>query len=356
MDRIAELEKCRSNRRASTLVFLLVITACSSIALMALISLSAQVYLSVARDEQRTRAELAMQGAVANIRSQAYSGTLTVPSTQTITIDNFDCVTTVSSNGASVANSYEIDVSTSRWGRTYSISRITGLPNGAANSIYKYALAMNGASTMSSTLTTRDASNRADVYSKGAINFGVFGSVIQGDADLTTPTTGKTVTVNGTRTTNYPARTWPAPVDATYSAAADYNFGNHSVGSISFPSANTLVYIGGTMTFNGGTVSGTGTYYVTGNATISGDITYSNGSAKLVIICKGTLTFSANSNVAAIVFANNVSWGSGCTITKGLLCVGNATTFSNALDITFDPAIMNGGTLGNSMYLPGLWP
>ena len=35
-----------------------------------------------------------------------------------------------------------------------------------------------------------------------------------------------------------------------------------------------------------------------------------------------------------------------CDVPKGV----------TSLDITFDPAIMNGGTTGNAMHLPGLWP
>ncbi len=347
----------RCTTKGSTLVFILVVASCASIALMALVALSAHMNSSVMRFEQQARADLAMQGAVAAVRSQANAGSLSVPGTQTITIDNFACTTTMTDNSSNIPNSYKIDVSTSRWGDTYTLSRVTGLPAGsAANSLYKYAVAFNAACSMSSQLDTHDTNDKASLYSRGSLHLSQSGCTIDGDADLTSPTSGSYLSVTGTRTTNFTALSWPTTSTTNYQNAADYSFGNHSVGNISFPNSNCLVVVNGNMTFNGGAVSGTGTYYVTGDVTISGDLTYSNSSAMIAIICRGTVTVSDYTDVVGIIFTDGISWGNNDHISKGLLCLDNATTFSRSLDVTYDSRIRDGGGLGKSMHLPGLWP
>ncbi|HVT14050.1 MAG TPA: hypothetical protein VHE55_17435 [Fimbriimonadaceae bacterium] len=343
--------------KGSTLVFVLVVAACASIALMALVSLAAQMNSTMMRVEQQARADMAMQGAVAAIRFQANSGALGVPSTQTIMIDNFGCTTTVTDNGANIANSYKVDISTNRWGNTYTLSRVTGLPAGsAASSLYKYAVAFNAACSMSNQLDTHDTGHKASLYSNGTLHLSQSGCSIDGDADLTTPTSGSYLSVTGSKATNAAARSWPTTSTTNYQNAADYSFGNHSVGNISFPSSHCLVVVNGDMTFNGGTISGTGTYYVTGNVTISGDLSYSNSSAMIAIICRGTVTVSDYTDVVGIVFTDGISWGNNDHITKGLLCLDNATSFYRSLDVTYDSRIRDGGGLGKSMHLPGLWP
>lgn len=345
--------------RGSALIYVLLISMCASMTLLALISLAGAVNASEARREHSYRANLAMQGAVAAVRSQSNADTLTVPSTQTIAIDNINCTTTVTDNSSNIANSYKISVSASRWGRTYALIRVTGLPS--SNSIYKYALFLNAGGIADGKLTTIDPGGHGSFYSNGPLVFNASGSSVQGNVDMTqSPSGGHTISATGTYKTNYsPTWAWPTLSDSTYSGAAHVTYGSdQSRTNVSFAGAYDLVYVTGNLTLAGGTITGTGTYYVLGNVSISGNYAYANGSSKLAVICKGTMTLSSGaSNIVGIYFANGpLAYNTTTTINDGILLVNQNTNFNSTVSVTFDPDIKNVAGLGKNLHLPALWP
>ena len=106
-------------------------------------------------------------------------------------------------------------------------------------------------------------------------------------------------------------------------------------------------------------MTGKGTIFVNGSATISSPIVYGNSSSRVAIIATGSITFSSSAAGAnnGYFYGNSLSLpAAGITLTKGALVFNNLSTLTSPITATNDTAVWLDSTEGQKHRLPGFYP
>lgn len=117
-------------RRASALVFVLVLVVAMSAAVLTAIAFAAHVAGVEVRSETLAYATLAMDGATADIRSELAAGTISGPGTVVIPVGPMSVTAIITDNSATVANTYSLASTVVVAGKAYTKSYVIGYNTG----------------------------------------------------------------------------------------------------------------------------------------------------------------------------------------------------------------------------------
>lgn len=344
--------------RGSVLVYILVLTIAMTTLVLSIISLATFHFSQVVHEEQQARAQYALEGAVNQSRYELSKATITVPATPTYSVGSWSVDVAVSDNSASLANTLAVTETASRWGRSFTVSRIIGNLAPPDKTWWFFALSMNTSSTFGGYFTTHGASS--SVFSNSTFTV-TSNSTISKDLYTVGSTKPTKVTVTGTYFGSTGSKIWFAPKATDYSAAANITLsGNQSFTSgASFPSAYYVAYVNGDLHL-GGTFSGTATAYVTGNVYIDSTMSYGNPATdKFCVITPGTLHLNSSAGhlVGYFYAGTGLAIDQSMTMDSGAIIAGSVSgTATKNLDATWDNSVQQNPGLGSSLHMPGFWP
>ncbi|MCH8274198.1 MAG: hypothetical protein IH851_05360 [Armatimonadetes bacterium] len=353
--------------RGSALVFVLVMIVAITTVLVATVELATRVRGAQASLENERSVGHSFDGVVDWVKSRDTAGSLSVPTVTTMTVGKIKWDVTVNDNGASIANSLRVDGSTVTKGGAYSAWRVIGRKGGVVRRLFDYALALGSDSTVTNPLTLGSGGSNGDAYVDGDVVWMDSATIVNGNLEATGTISPASLSVTGSKVEGAEQSSFP-PVNGTdYLNSADQVLGSGGKTDIvgwTFSQNYELIYIDGDLTIQGG-FSGTGTFYVTGEVEVQGDMLYLTADSRLAIIT--TQKIKIERNVTTLV---------GYIYTQGLLDVqdpkqdpkqdlvtltsGGAVALTlisgRPFSIIHDPTVKNDPSVGYNLKLPGYWP
>lgn len=311
------------------------------------------------RYEDEAMAEEAFNAAVAQLDDDASYGTVTLPSTRTVSLNGVTGTLTCTDNSANISKSILVSGTlTTSSGRTYPMSGV--VPN-SGRGMYNFALFANSNINTSKDITTGSLGSNGDIHVNGNLTLnGGLGTTINGDAEATGTVGPVTlITVGGSAKPNATAITFPTLTSSTYAAAADVTLGSTTLtGAQVFPSGSNgnyyLAYVAGNLILNASSFSGKGTIYVTGTVDIKGTVTYADSSSELVIITPGNVNFDFDM-IGYFFTAGTCNWSKNISVSRGGL-YAKTISVNNVIDITLDPYLKSHPGDLYKLHMPGYWP
>lgn len=117
-------------RRGSALVFVLVLVVAMGAAVLTVIMFAAHVYGIESRSESKAVATMALDGAVADLRSEIAASTVLPPTTTAVTVGSLSVTCVISDYSGTIANTYKVDASVTVSGKAYTKSYVIGYDTG----------------------------------------------------------------------------------------------------------------------------------------------------------------------------------------------------------------------------------
>ncbi len=349
-----------ARRGSVALVALVALVVVLTIAL-GLLTLGSNVRLSGKRAMRLNGAQaMATAGVEYGYWQRVYNGQ-TLPFTVARSLGGGRFTVTVTDNSASTAGTIQIVSTGTQSGDSVKLTRI--LP--VKKTVFDYALCSNSSLSSSQVVTTGASSANGDVRANGNISLTTNGTIVNGDATSTGSINIKSTT--GMKTPNSTAIAFPTISAASYqNIVATYGTGQAFSGTFALPPPNSsgidpVVMINGDATLNNVIISGVGTIVVNGNLTFLGSLTCPNSTAKIAILCTGSIINAAPVGTAVEIDAfcylhnstNTASFQQ--TNTAALTVKGGLTSDSCAISgplVSIHDSYMN-ATHGSQMQLPG---
>lgn len=341
------------------MIFAVVLTVSMTTIIVATVWLTSSIVRDERINEDRTRVGFAIDSAVEQAAQDYSAGTITLPTTRTISYNTVSCVMTITDNSANVPHTLSVAATATFKGRSLTETRVVGMRK--APSPFYYSLFVNSGLSTSATLTTGTLSANGDIYSNGSVSLSGTGNTINGDLESTGSQSIGTSTIVGTQYASASAISFPTVSSTNYSSVANQTVSKGSLAGATFSStsgAYWLIFCSSTSGVNiSGTFSGKGTVFVNGPVTISGAITLANSSSRVAIIANGSITFTASGPHSAYFYGGACTLPSGgITITKGALVVSSLSTTNQPITITNDNSVWLSSTEGTNHRLPGYYP
>jgi hypothetical protein len=349
-------------KKGSAIIFVLIMV----LAIAGVVVLAAELGMSDVRQEIRYEdAQLAQrtwEAATSQIDDLEQKGSLTLPDSRAFSLNGVTGTLTTVDNSTNLANSILVTSTlTTPDQRTYPESTV--LAKGIPNTPFDYALFVNAAFTSSSYLFNTGASSaNGDIFANGNISITGSGSagsnVVNGSIYSTGTITKNTLTVTGTTNPSSSAITFPTVTASNYQTIASVVSSSNTLSGGTFATVTAgnpypvWYYSNGGVSVSG-TFSGTGTVFLNGSVSITGNLSYANSGSTAVFIVNGNLTVNGSTMVGYWFVTGNTSInGSGLDITRGGL-VTNTISFAAGTTSVMDPTVKNSTTTGNLLHLPG---
>lgn len=119
-------ERTVNSRRGAAGLYALAIGALATIVLVAVLRLVAVAASAPTRVFREAQANLAMEGALADIKSDLKRAALTIPSTRTTTVGSLSVQSTISDNSSTLASTFRVDQTCTVAGSSYRLSNVLG--------------------------------------------------------------------------------------------------------------------------------------------------------------------------------------------------------------------------------------
>lgn len=339
--------------RGSALTYVLIVVSATAIAVVASVGLSGQSYRRQVSAEYKLNAQYAFEGAVAQVRSEIDRGLITPPVNKNITVGGVTAAVSVVDNSASKANTYRIDATATAKGQSYAKSFVVS--GGVSDSLYNYAIALQGADNFPQRVTTGLGGS---VYVGGNLSVDAWSCYVDGDL-RTVGTIGgtRTISVGGTKYQNATAIATPTISAINYYNDRDLYYSTSTSFSGGTAPDGYCIYVNGDATLNSGAYGGKATLFVTGNVTINGPMTYANSSSQLVVICLGNVYCGASAVTAVGTYyvSGQFRVTQNFTLTRGSVCAGNFY-MTAWFDVDFDSYFKDNPGQRAFLRLPGYWP
>jgi hypothetical protein len=345
-------------RRGSVLVYILVLTIAMATIVLTIVTFAGAQYTAVLHDEQASRAQTAFEGVNTTIRYNLANNLITLPNTTTYTIGSWSVPATVVDNNAAVTDTVSVSESASRFNRSFSKTFVMG------NSLpvhdptwWDYGVAMDQTGAFGDHCTTHGAST-GDMWCNNTFTTPV-NSTIAGNLKTGGASVPAHVTVQGTFSGNQTPKQWIRPKRNLYLGNADVVLnGDQVLNGYNFLTDYKLVYINGNLNFRGKWTK-KGTFFVTGDITISDNSTGNSASDYCCFITAGTIHFIKNgtTNEGFYYAGVAISIEGDTTLNKGVAVarVINSQA-SDKFDVTWDNWANLNPTLATQMRIPGFWP
>lgn len=346
-----------TRRRASSTLYVMVMLIIMTGVAVACASLSNATRTIEMRREQAIIARLAFDGATLKAAYDSGLGTVSYPSTQVEVVGSNTCAVTIADNSSNLSHSLSLTSTLTLFNRTYSDTRVTALKMPASQ--FFYCLAADSNTSLGSNITTGGSGANGDIYCTGTLQLSG-NDAVNGDVEATGTATQNGASVTGLVSSNTFPIPLPVPLASNYSSISLLNLlgfllGNHINGE-AFLAPYEVAYCLGNTTITG-TISGQGIIFVNGNATVTGNLTYSSPTDEVAIIVTGNVSFSggASNFIGYWYCGGTFSASSNLTLTRGCV-VANSLTTSGAFAANYDPIIWNTPGEAYRMKLPGFWP
>lgn len=341
-----------------------------STALVALVDLSSQSWWTQSRSEHEARAKYIFEGSLAQIRYQQEVSVVDPSWPQMFFVNGQTVTTTLVDLDPMVPLCARIDQQLSIAGRIYTNSTVIGYPALTYNrTLWSNVLAVNGDLSFQYPINANGnvyANSISDVS-----NNSVFNRTVKVRTGFIPPG----LKVKGKKVTHSPSIVFPVPRSGTYLESANLVLtGNQTITSYDFNGGgppttihgpitgypqSKLVYINGDLTISGPIV-GSGTFFVTGNVHIVGNITDPKKADMLAIIAQGDIDVDQSAaaiNKAFLFAGGTLNVNNPLTIRMGGVI---AQDFNSLAPITIssmrDIAKRRGNTVLYDLKLPGVWP
>jgi len=361
----------RRVERGSVAVIALIMVASTTVVAITMISLATGVRTKQTRLETNQTFIAAMDGALEIVDDMSVTGVLTLPLTLNVTIGNVSVSTVLTGvsnsaftlNGVGATTTAPTILATATLthkGQTYKRQEVIG--KGVDSSAWKYALHVDSAVSSSFAISTGASGLDGDAWIDGNVSLANALSHIRGNLTSTGLIFSPGLKVDGTKTTNATAKTFPIPNSSDYQSVAISVLPNNStINGHVFPAPNAsgypVLYVNGDASIRGD-FTGSGIIYVTGKADIVGSVTSGLGDY-LLIICKNVINlWSGATTIDAYLFSGgNLNTNSGTSshyVVKRI--VAKCLVLNNDLSVSFDPLVRDNPAEAYKMKFPGIWP
>lgn len=351
-----EVSVRRLHRRGSALIFAVILIAAITIFFVGAQELMMGSVRAQQRFENRIKAQLAMESAVASVVSEFRHGLLTLPATRTVTVAGTAVTATATDNSGAVPKTMKISTSMTLKGTTFSDAKVVG--QRFEPSPWDYALFINGSNSWLESLTTGSLGANGSAYIGSNVTGGGITHTINGDLECAGSINMSQFNVTGTAWPQCPSILFTTPHWPVYAAAADTIVLASSVNGYTFTNfgaAKThLLFKDGNLSIQGNFV-GNGVIYVNGKASITDSVTVSGG--KLVIISEQDVQLNRDSvAVNAFLFAEATLKVSARYMVVTGAVVADQLEMNKMLTIIHDPYFTNNPSERARFKLPGYWP
>ncbi|MBN9502636.1 MAG: hypothetical protein BGO01_02165 [Armatimonadetes bacterium 55-13] len=349
-------------RRASALLYVLMMTLATSAIVMATINLAASGHNAEVRDERKAMAGAAFDGMVDQVLSDSAAGVLTVPSTRPIALDPVGGSVTVTDNGGAVAGSYLVEGTMTVGGLTYRQSRIIGR-KGTPNPFF-YVLFSNSSLSSTQAVVTNGPSWAGDVSINGNLTLSNPSTQINGDVEATGAINPATLSVTGSKLQGVSAVPFTKlpyiliPALNPYLIEAILQLPGLLIDGLNLGSGYPLAYAL-LATQIKGTFTGKGTIYFPGDVTVVGDMFYGDSNSRIAIIAYGNITVAGSVThlVGHLYAGGTITFqASSAKLLDTGSVVANAVSIQAPVTLNHDPAIWQDPSEGYRLKLPGYWP
>lgn len=280
-----------------------------------------------------------------------WNGVTTRPYTTSLSYGGGAVTASVYDNSANLAVTDRIVVSATYKGRTTRLSRVVS----RQRTLFDNALCVSGATGVISVPIV--TSNKADLYLPGSPTFNNSSTNLAGDVYATGSISVASGTLSGTPVPNYSGFSFPL-IDTTWfyqQARLAYPFGK-TYSNITFSGDGDIIYVSGTLTLTGGTVSGKGTIVAAGGINITGNYD-PGGDSVLALLTTGNATLQSTcSKFTGILYAHSSFYDSRVTLVgdtqlKGPVLADNIYA-SGAIISDYDAGKFNPSTF-RLLHIPG---
>ena len=311
------------------------------------------------RYERDAKVQCAWDAAVSQADANEAAGSFSsFPATFALNLNGVTGTINVADNSGSMANSLLVTSTlTAADGKTYGESSIIAKTTTATP--FYFAVFSNHAFTDTHQFVTGGSGSNGDVFANGNISITGGGtSTVNGNISSTGLVTLSGTTVTGSQYASQTAITFTTPPSNGYyvnqtATSSSGTLSGYTFGSVSAGSQYPILYESAASVNVSGSFTGTGTVYFNGNVTVSGAMSYGNGSSHVAFIVNGNLTTNGNALVGYwYVNGTTTTSGSSLSNTKGGLITNNFSPGTSTA-ITLDPTVKNSVATGNELSLPG---
>lgn len=351
----------RSNakRRGSVLVYTSILMVAITTVVIGTVQLNLVASQKAERRVDDAEADATFQAQVALVTSVCKDNSITLPMTFTTTLNGQNLTCDVTDNDSSLAHSYRI-ASTGSGGLQRSYSQVVG----GRQASHPFYFALWTGDDLNATGTGVSTTTGGSVYSEKKMTLDSASS-ISGDALCKGTMTPGTASVSKNCMGNdadlafYNANYGDLKAEATSLLSVP------SLASLSFlallVNGHYALHYYDTATSLSGTVSGKGTAVFDKNITVTGNIAYLAGSARVVYLVRGDVTINPGVNrVDGMWYIDGKLNATGTTASlnnmRGAFVVKGTITTTRPINIAYDSAFWSGRPEGQRHCVPGFWP
>lgn len=348
-------------RRRGNLPLIVVVTlAAASFSVLSILSLTANVRSMQFRQERQYKAELASNAIVAHAQYLAANGLLTLPRDWNLTVGG---ITASARAEQDAAEPKGVRITTTVPIESGSYRRQVLVGDRRLRSPFRFGLYVAEDLDFRANLTVGTVGVPADVFVSGKLRMRGSTNYVYG----TIETSDRVTTDVGVVTTkgvyeNSGSIPFPLVNPTDYlTRSNDTRLVATTFSGVAFPGVAApyrLIYVTGNATLRGN-ITGRGVIYVTGNLTIDGNVNYVFTSAKLVCIVAGDLTVASDvTNVSGIYRVRGTytrEGSSSLTLSPGALVAQRINNANNPFTIARD-TFFDSDTNCRDLLLPGFWP
>lgn len=335
------------------LLVLIVGSAVATIA-FASVGLAGSVASNASKGLTNAQGDCILMGAQQLAKSDLINKKLAAGNWKIYTVGGVPVTVTAYDNSSVMADTVRLTLSGTTTTGPIASTQVIALSTPIVTSIWSHGVFSNSGFTWPSSSTVTGS-----VYFRNSISVQSTGGRITRDFKTTSlfnPT--GLISVGGGIMTGITPYVFPTINSQSYlGQASSVLAGNQTLAGYTFPVQNALVVVNGNLNLSNAQITRSGTFFVTGNVTVS-KVTRSSQADHIAIICPNNITFS---NGSSTVTAEGYFFAGGTiTISSSLnltgAMIGNSYSGAKPLNITWDQWIMADQANGQALKVPALWP
>lgn len=346
----AETEMARPTyRQGNALVFTVLVATAVIVTAVAGVQITGAVASEQSQKENAVENGYLMDGAINLARADLEANQAKPGDTKTYYVGG-EAFTVTFTAGKSALNAVLTVGSTSSKGKALkSTQAVVFLPT-RTSSLWSYGIYSDGTYSW---LT--GSSVTGSVFFRNGITIQGSGGKVSGDfktSSIFNP--NGILVIGGAIFTGMDPLAWPSVATKDYKNAATTTLtGSQTLTSFTFPSANALVIVNGNLTLSNALITGSGTFYVTGNVTVDKALRAKSADHFLVIGNNVTFANSLRSVSAdGYYFACHTMTISSPLTLNGAI-VASSFLVLGSVNVTWDPWLTSDPANGTSLWIPG---
>jgi hypothetical protein len=339
-------------QRGTVLLVIIFIVTAVGIAVVAGVTFAGAVATNESKSEKKTQTTYLVDGAIQLATSDLANGRFRLGTTAVYYVGGRAITITAVDNRDNVDNSVVLQVSGSVNGMPIADSQLVLFTAIPVDCVWSYGLYSD--STLTYVSGTRV---RGKVFVRQTPNIlAKIGKVTKRLKVGTTTTDIDVLTIDGLTISGVSPFTFPY-LDSDAYQAASYTVlsGDRVITSYTMPARNACIMVKGNLTLHGN-ITGTGTFYATGNVVIDGTIAAHDG--HLLVIAGKDMTFSNGNgalNARGFFFAEGAMNINSQLRVRGALAASSIAATSK-FNVDYDHWLADRSINGVSLHAPSMWP